>query len=147
MSAGAAAELQRRIHQAIPLSRTLGYQITTLSATQMVVKAPLGPNINIHGTGFAGSLYALGILTAWGLCDHILAQAAAPAELVVAEAEIKYHAPVCGDIVCACGIDEQQRHAFVAALAEDGRARMSTEVRIGEKPDAVIRALMVARRR
>ena len=25
-----------------------------------------GPNINIHGTGFAGSQYALGILAAWG---------------------------------------------------------------------------------
>jgi thioesterase domain-containing protein len=147
LKAAAAAELQRRIHQAIPLSRTLGYQITTLSLTQMVVKAPLGPNINIHGTGFAGSLYALGILTAWGLCDHILAQAAAAADLVVAQAEIEYHAPVCGDIVCECCIDEQASQEFVAALAAHGRARLSTEVRIGEKPDVVIRALMVARRR
>ena len=147
MTADVAAKLERRIHQAIPLSRGMGYRIRTLSETRIIVDAPLEPNINVHGTGFAGSLYALGILAAWGLCDHILSQGGQDAELVVAEAEIKYRAPVCGDIVCECCVDADDGRAFVAALAMHGRARLSTEVCIGEKSKAVIRALMFARRR
>ena len=54
MSTAEAIELQRRIHGAIPLSEAMSYRITELADTRITVEAPLGPNINIHGTGFAG---------------------------------------------------------------------------------------------
>ena len=96
MSTAEALELQRLIRATIPLSEAMGYRITELSDTRIRVEAPPEPNINIHGTGFAGSLYALGILTAWGLCSHVVTAAGLDAELVVAEANIRYRAPVRG---------------------------------------------------
>jgi len=80
----AAFDLQRRIHAGIPLSRAINFWVTTLGDTVIEVEAPLAPNINVHGTGFAGSLYALGILTAWGLCSHLIHQAELAADLVEA---------------------------------------------------------------
>ncbi len=147
MIAATAAELQQRIHQAIPLSQAMGYRITALADTQITVEAPLGPNINIHGTGFAGSLYALGILTAWGLCAHLIARAGLEADLVVAEANIRYRAPIKGDIVCRCGATAQAVQSFVDGLAERRRSRMSLEVTIGAGPAALIQAEMHASRR
>ena len=147
MNTAAAAELEHRIHQAIPLSQAMGYRITTLADTQITVEAPLGPNVNIHGTGFAGSLYALGILTAWGLCAHIIARAGLEAELVVSEANIRYRAPVKGDIVCRCKVTAQAAQAFVDGLVANGHSRMKLEVAVGERSAAVIRAEMYVGRR
>lgn len=147
MSAATAAELQQRIHQAIPLSQAMGYRITALADTEITVEAPLGPNINIHGTGFAGSLYALGILTAWGLCAHLIARAGLEAELVVAEANIRYRTPIKSGIVCRCGVTAQAVQSFVDGLAERGRSRMSLEVTVGDGPAALIQAEMHAGRR
>ena len=90
MNLTAVEELQHRVYAGIPLSQTMGFRITALADTQIAVEAPLEPNINVHGTGFAGSLYALGILTAWSLASHIIANNGLVAELVVAEASISF---------------------------------------------------------
>jgi thioesterase domain-containing protein len=97
-----AAALQREIHAGIPLSDAMGFEITELESTAIRVAAPLKPNINVHSMGFAGSLYALGILTGWGISRHLIRQRGLNAELVVAEASIRYRAPVRDDIECHC---------------------------------------------
>jgi thioesterase domain-containing protein len=146
MNAAPVTDLQHRIHDAIPLSRAMGFRITELGDTRIAVEAPLGPNINIHGTGFAGSLYALGILTAWGLAAHLIDRAGLAAELVVAEANIRYRAPVRTDISCRCEVDDAAAAAFVGDLATTGRARLVLEVAVGEGPAAAIEAQMHANR-
>ena len=147
MSAVAATELQQRIHQAIPLSQAMGFRISEISDAGITVEAPLGPNINIHGTGFAGSLYALGILTAWGLCTHIILRAGLEASLVVAEATIRYRTPVEDDIVCRCEAGSESARRFVDDLSAQGRSRLMLEVVVGDGPAAVIQAEMHASHR
>ena len=115
MNAAAAAALQSKIHRAIPLSAAMRYEIVELDSTQIVVQAPLEPNINVHGTGFAGSLYSLGILSAWALCSHVIDDAGLDAELVIAKASIHYSAPVHGAIHCCCRLNTEQIQRFIAA--------------------------------
>ena len=146
MNAAPATDLQHRIHRFIPLSQAMGLRVTELGDTRITVEAPLAPNLNIHDTGFAGSLYAIGILAAWGLCTHLIEQAGLAADLVVAEAAIRYRAPVQSDIVCHCAITEAAARAFVADLAAAGRSRCMLEVTIGEGPAALLEASMHARR-
>lgn len=146
MSLTEAEELQRRIHSGIPLSRAMGYRITALDDAQICVEAPLDPNVNVHGTGFAGSLYALGILTAWGLAAHVIAGSGVVAELVVAEAAIRYRAPLRCDIVCRCAATESAVEAFVDSLAVQGQGRIALDVTIGEGSAALLQAVMHARR-
>ena len=123
----------------------MGYRITELTDRRISVTAPLAPNRNIHGTGFAGSLYGLGMLAAWGLCAHIIARAGLDADLVVVEATIRYRAPVRGDIACHCSITDDGAQAFIDHLAAKRRARVALEVEIGDGPAAVIHAMMYAR--
>jgi thioesterase domain-containing protein len=146
MDSNAAIELEAKIHRGIPLSQAMGFRITRLREQEISVSAPLTPNRNIHGTGFAGSLYGLGILTAWGLCAQIIARAGLDGDLVVAEASIRYRAPVRGEITCHCSIADDAARAFLDDLAARRRARVSLEVAIGEGPAAVISARMHASR-
>lgn len=141
-----AAALEARIHEGIPLSRAMHYRIAALDDTAIRVEAPLGPNVNVHGTGFAGSLYALGILTAWAMTAHLIERAGLHADLVVAEATIRYRRPVTGDIACDCTVEAQPAAAFVDQLGRDGRARLALTVSVGSGPAAVIDAQMHARR-
>ena len=94
----AAAELTRKIRAAIPVSDAMQFSIDYLQPEEIRVSAPLQPNINVHGTGFAGSIYSLAILTGWALCTHILNEHSVDADLVVGKAEICYGAPVETDL-------------------------------------------------
>lgn len=146
MNTTAAADLQRRITQYIPLSNAMDYGIVSLDDRRITVEAPLQPNSNIHGTGFAGSIYALGILTAWALCTHIAAQAGLEADLVVSKACIGYRVPIRGDIVCRSALTPAQVRGFVEDLASQGWARVALKVTVGDGPAAEIDALMHASR-
>lgn len=97
-----ASALQATIRDSIPLSQAMQFSIDTLDLDEIRVSAPLEPNINIHGTGFAGSIYSIAVLTGWALCTHILQALEIDAELVVGKAGIRYLAPVTGNLECHC---------------------------------------------
>ena len=106
--------------------------------------APLQPNINIHGTGFAGSIYSLAVLTGWALCTHIIDELELDAELVVGRAEIAYRAPVTGELECRCRADAEQREAFLQEYRERGKSRLVLDIAVGERPQASLQATFVA---
>jgi len=110
----AAVALTQKIRGAIPLSESMQFSIDSLSQEAIRVSAPLQPNINIHGTGFAGSIYSLAVLTGWALCTHIMDELAMDGDLVVGKAEISYRAPVKADLECHCQATAEQRQSFLA---------------------------------
>ena len=140
----AAGELKDRIHRHIPLAKAMQFSIDELDPGSIRVSAPLEPNINIHGTGFAGSIYSLAVLTGWALCTHILEDAQVDAELVVARGEIRYRAPVSGELHCATEVDAQARDVFLQATREQGKGLLQLEVRVGDAPQAVLTATFCA---
>lgn len=146
MSRAKIEQLQQRIHAGIPLSRAMGYRISSLGETSIAVEAPLSPNVNVHETGFAGSLFALGILAAWGLVSHMLMQQDMDAALVVARADIRYRAPVASDIVCLCEIEKVVAEAFLGRVKIEGSGRLETQVVIGERSEALLTASLHASR-
>ena len=136
----AASRLQDKIRAAIPLSDAMQFSIEALELDSIRVRAPLQPNVNIHGTGFAGSLYSLAVLTGWALCTHLLDELDLEAELVLSKAEIRYHAPVTGDILCACSCGEAERDRFEKGIRERGRGKIVLDVTVGEASQAVLQA-------
>jgi thioesterase domain-containing protein len=120
-----ATELEALVRQQIPLSRALDYRVRSPDDLAIAVEAPLEPNTNIHGSAFAGSLYALAVLTAWGLCAQLLGRAGVEADRVVADA--------------ATG--------FVSGIRREGRATLAVSVTIDEGPAVRLDAKMHARRR
>ena len=136
----AAAKLQQKIRGTIPLSEAMQFRIDSLDLEAIEVSAPLPPNVNIHGTGFAGSIYSIAVLTGWALCTHILEEMDLDADLVVARAEIKYRAPVTGDLRCRTRADAAARAQFLRDLGERGKGILPLVVELGDKPEAVLQA-------
>lgn len=136
--------LQEKIRSNIPLSENMQFEIVGLDADSIHVHAPLAPNINIHGTGFAGSIYSLAVLTGWAKCTQILSANEINAELVVARAEIKYRRAVTGDIDCRCSVAEVDRQAFVEQCRQDGKGKLDLSVVVGDDRNAVLTASYVA---
>ena len=140
----AATELTLKIRDAIPLSESMQFSIDRLDLDEIRVSAPLAPNINIHGTGFAGSIYSLAVLTGWALCTHIIDELELDAELVVGRAEIAYRAPVRADLECYCSTDANVREAFLQEYRTRGKGRLKLEVTVGDLPQASLQATFVA---
>jgi thioesterase domain-containing protein len=140
----AARELTQKIRDAIPLSDAMQFTIDRLELDEIRVTAPLSPNINIHGTGFAGSIYSLAVLTGWALCTHIIDELGLDAELVVARAEIAYRAPVKGDIDCRASTDAAQRDAFLKEFRQRGKGRLKLDISVGDLPQASLHATFAA---
>lgn len=124
------AILQQTIHDTIPLSRQMGFIISSLSAQHIQVSAPLASNVNIHGTAFAGSIYSIATLTAWALAYYTLRSAGSDASLVLGEGHIKYKAPIADDLNCQTTLSAAERTEFLQRLKEKGRSRMILTVDI-----------------
>ena len=124
------ATLQQTIHDTIPLSRHMGFTISSLSDQHIQVSAPLSANVNIHGTAFAGSIYSIATLTAWALAYYTLRSAHSDADLVLGEGHIKYKAPIKGDLDCRTTLSDTERTEFLQRLEEKGRSRLILNVAI-----------------
>ncbi len=61
------AELTLTWHKTIPVSEFMQIAPVAFDGESLAVSAPLAPNINLHNTMFAGSIYTLATLTGWGM--------------------------------------------------------------------------------
>lgn len=135
-----AADLERRIRASIPLAEAMQFHIEALQARAIEVSAPLPPNVNIHGTGFAGSIYSVAVLAGWALCSHLLETAKIDADLVVASAEIRYRSPVTETLVCSAAADAGQHRAFIDGVRTAGKGVITLEIRVGNRHSATLSA-------
>ena len=136
--------LQQKIKAGIPLSEAMQFDITELTENSIMVKAPLAPNINVHRTGFAGSIYSIAVLSGWALCTHIMEVRGMVGDLVVAGAEIKYRSPVNGEIMCRGEVSEAHIAEFYDSFRERGKGRLSLTIEVGEAPEAVLMGVYYA---
>lgn len=49
----------------------MAIQVDDLGPTHITLSAPLGPNHNHAGTGFAGAIYSVCVLAGWALLRHV----------------------------------------------------------------------------
>ncbi|WP_418357649.1 MULTISPECIES: thioesterase domain-containing protein [Shewanella] len=92
-------QLQNTWHSTIPLSQFMQVKPLGFSGTELQVSAPLSPNINLHNTMFAGSIYTLMTLTGWGMVWLQQQRLAVHGDIVLADANIKYIKPIIADPV------------------------------------------------
>ncbi|MEM7077298.1 MAG: YiiD C-terminal domain-containing protein [Pseudomonadota bacterium] len=117
--------LTRLWHEHFPITGTMGTQATQHTGApdwSLTTLTPLAPNTNIHGSAFAGTLYAVEALTAWGLVYLALEEAGIAASIIHAEGQIKFAQPVRSDIEVRCtyaGFGDD-----FARLRRDGRCKI-----------------------
>ncbi|MCZ6487534.1 MAG: YiiD C-terminal domain-containing protein [Gammaproteobacteria bacterium] len=131
-------DLQNKIHAAIPMSQAMQFSIKKLSSRSILVHAPLAPNVNIHGTGFAGSIYSIAVLAGWALSTHIMDVLAMDGDLVVSKAEISYRAPITGTIECRAVASEAECREFQDYFNQTGKGRLSLTIEVGDAPHAIL---------
>ena len=138
-----AAHLQQLIYDTIALGSAMQLQVKQLDNNMAILKAPVREaNFNIHDTAFAGSIYSLCALTAWGLVHMRLLNERLKADVVIAKADIAYKLPVYDFINTRCQLEERDYQDFHAALLEKGKARIEVQVIVRE--DEKIQALLNA---
>jgi thioesterase domain-containing protein len=117
-------ELQATWLRDIPLANALAIEVASCTTEEIVVRAPLAPNRNLHGTAFAGSLFAICVLTGWGAAWCALNARSAEGLIVVADSRIRYRKAVTGDLVCVCRPDLDDVEHRLAGLVASGRASL-----------------------
>ena len=121
------AELERTWHEEIPISKAMGIRVTDFANDQLVVRAELEPNINVHGTAFAGSLYAIAALCGWGMTWLQLKTRRMDGSIVIANGQIHYERPVKEPIVATCRFILADQSDALARLKSQGKTRFDLE--------------------
>ncbi|QQX79899.1 thioesterase domain-containing protein [Shewanella sp. KX20019] len=87
-------QLQQTWYQTIPASQFMQVRPLSFTDQEFSVTAPLAPNVNLHQTMFAGSIYTLMTLTGWGMVWLQQQLAEIDGDIVLADAHIRYIAPI-----------------------------------------------------
>jgi len=118
--------LQQYLHAHIPLSAAMQVGVRRASVDEVVLAAPLAPNINHRETLFGGSASAIAILAAWSLLHVRLRREGIDARLVIQSNTMHYDLPIAGDFSARSFIATPDAWPqFLRMLARKGRARIA----------------------
>jgi thioesterase domain-containing protein len=134
----AAQQLERTLHEEIPLTRALGIRVAAYDGATLQLSAPLAPNLNHKCTAFGGSLYALAVLSGWGLLHLKLREAGLHKHIVIQESSIRYLLPVAEDMLASCTLDADAYAHLLRALHKHGRGRLTLAVTIKLEGQAAV---------
>ncbi len=109
---------------AMPPARALQVRVAGCEGGRLRLEAPLSANVNDKGTAFGGSLVSLMTLAAWGLTTLRLEQAGLPADVYVADTQVRYLAPVLTDLRADAWLaGDAGWEGVLSTLRERGKAR------------------------
>ncbi len=128
-----AMQLQNVWHNTIPLSKAMNIAISYYDGTELLTHCEPTFNKNLHQTMFAGSIYTLATLTGWGWVYLQLAKDGCHGDRVLADATIKYLAPIAG---VACAKTKQQSvigDTQPLTVGKNARFTLDVEILSGDK--------------
>ena len=139
-SRAAADSFQELLSAYFPMAIAMQVAVDTYTEDEVVLRAPIAPNRNVHRTGFAGSLYSLGALAGWGLAHGWLDRADPDVTLLIGRGEIRYLKPVRHEFTATSSAKESRfRDTFLEAVSRGERAELELEARIAsESKEAAI---------
>jgi thioesterase domain-containing protein len=142
-----AIELERYLHEHIPLSRAMQVSVLSVHVDGVTLGAPLAPNINHQDTLFGGSASAIAILAGWSLLHTRLAVLGLSSRLVIQSNSMKYDLPIAGPFTARSFVRTPAAwEAFILMLKRRGRARLSVScvLEYGGQPAARLEGEFVA---
>lgn len=98
--------LTKFVQTHLPIAQQMGIEVEQYNGQELILTAPLGPNINDKGTAFGGSIYCVAVFSCWGMV-YLKAQehGLTDPNIVVASGDIKYLKPVDGAIRARCKLE------------------------------------------
>lgn len=136
-----ATELQNVWHETIPLSKAMNIAISYYDRKTLVTTCDVEFNKNLHNTMFAGSVYTLATLTGWGWVYLWLQHEKILGDIVLADANIRYHAPIEGITFAetACSLKSGDYDKLL--LKEKAKFTIEVKVKSGDKVAATFKGL------
>ncbi len=126
-------ELQEKLHNEIPPTKTLLFTVETLNEKHLSLQAPLDHNINDKLTAFGGSIASLCTITGWSLCWVIAQINALNADIVIYKSQMKYARPIKKDFTATVAFPPKERlQDLIEKLATKKRASLTLDVSIKE---------------
>ena len=123
-----ADKLQTIWHNTIPMSKAMDLNISFYDQKKLLTHCEPNFNQNLHHTMFAGSIYTLATLTGWGWVFFQLEQKALAGDIVLAEADIRYIAPIKGSGYAIT--TAEQTAGKLRPLSLGKKARLTVQVNI-----------------
>lgn len=124
-----AVETYLRKH--IPLSGAMGTRVVEAGENEVLLEAPLEPNLNHRGTGFGGSVATLAILAGWTLVHLRLRADGVEARTVIQQSDVTFLLPVDGAFQArAVAPDAAAWRKFRRSLHRFRRGRIALRVQI-----------------
>jgi thioesterase domain-containing protein len=118
-------DFQNSLLADIPLARAMQLRVHSHDSGQLVLAAPLAPNINDKGCAFGGSLLSLLTLAGWGLIVLKLRELERQCDVYVQDSDVRYLAPVWADFTAHAQLSEGESwQDFTRALDTRKRARL-----------------------
>ena len=131
MSLEEALQELREYCRGMPPVAAMQVEVEGMRGDALRLTAPLSANVNDKGNAFGGSLTSLMTVAGWGLVTLKLRLAGLKAEVYVADSQIRYLAPLYGDLVAEAVFAEGQAwDLFVDTLVQRGRARIQVDARV-----------------
>ncbi|NRP16120.1 YiiD C-terminal domain-containing protein [Marinobacterium sp. xm-a-152] len=122
------------LHQAIPLTAAMQIDEIDYTGNQLQLSAPLEPNLNDKGTGFAGSIASIATLSGWCLLTLWLRERGIDADVMIAKSEQRYLAPVTDRLKAVATLpDDAVVEQFWQRFQEKLRARLPISVAVGNE--------------
>lgn len=126
-----ADELQAYLHAHIPISAAMGAAVVEAGPEGVVLRAPLGPNINHRATAFGGSVSAVAILAGWALVHTLVRRAGSDARTVIQRSGIYFHLPVKDDFEArALAPTPQEWARYVESMERWSKGRLHIRVEV-----------------
>ena len=119
-------ELEKYLHEHIPLSKAMQVAVVRIQPETVVLSAPLAPNINHRDTVFGGSASAVAILAAWSLLHTRLTSEGISSRLVIQRNTMTYEHPIDGTFTAESAIESPEGwETFLRILRRRGKARIT----------------------
>jgi len=139
-----------RLLAAMPPVAAMAIRCEAFDGDALQLAAPLAANVNDKACAFGGSLASLMTLAGWGWLMLQSGRAGQPAEVFVADSQIRYLAPLYGDLRAVARLaDGEDWPAVLRCLADRGRARVAMQAQVlgeGGAPVATLAARFALKR-
>lgn len=140
-----AARLEEIMRDELPMARFMDIRVVDAGPGGLSLACAPGPNVNLHGTMFGGSIGALALLAGWGLVRMHLRERGIEPDVVVQRTLTEYVSPIYeAGVARAVTPEAEEWNRFVQTLERKGKGRILIEVHVSPAGDSSAAALMDA---
>lgn len=129
-----AQQLLARTHRDIPLTAAMQLAVKSFDGNTLVMALPLAANINDKGTGFAGSITALGSIAGWFALSLWSEREVGACQVAVFDAQFSFKKPLHTDFTATVVLPAHAEvHALTQCITLNKKFKISLGVSLADK--------------